>query len=120
MFKSPYKSKPKTPVLQIPSMQLQPLSNKSHHLLKNSVMKMQRKKENVNKSSMLVNSESNQGIKSLENNLYSWVTNLNKVGFTVTHEMTIAVRSVDNIGYLVDKILSKKGITLQNFEWKAE
>lgn len=33
--------------------------------------------------------------------------------------MTIAVKSVENIGYLVDKILTKSGITLQNFEWKA-
>ena len=41
------------------------------------------------------------------------------IGFTVTHEMTIAVKSVENIGHLVDKILTKSGITLQSFEWKA-
>jgi hypothetical protein len=33
--------------------------------------------------------------------------------------MTIAVKSVDNIGHLVDKILSKDGVTLNGFNWKA-
>lgn len=33
--------------------------------------------------------------------------------------MTIAVKNIENIGYLVDKILTKPGITLKNFEWKA-
>lgn len=37
----------------------------------------------------------------------------------MTHEMTLAVKAVDNIGYLVDKILAKPGITLEKFEWKA-
>lgn len=41
------------------------------------------------------------------------------LGFTVTHEMTLSVKAVENIGYLVDKILTKPGITLENFEWKA-
>lgn len=80
---------------------------------------MLRKKENAKRSLMLESSELNQDIKLSENNQYLWVHHNIKVGFTVTHEMTIAVRSVENIGYLVDKILAKPGITLQNFEWKA-
>lgn len=33
--------------------------------------------------------------------------------------MTLSVKTVENIGYLVDNILTKPGITLKTFEWKA-
>jgi len=61
----------------------------------------------------------NQDTKLLKKILLLWVNLSIKKEFVVTHEMTISVKNVENIGYLVDKILSKSGITLQTFEWKA-
>ncbi len=66
-----------------------------------------------------MHSKLNLDISSLERNQFLWVRIFSYLGFTVTHEMTIAVKSVENIGYLVDRILSKEGITLNDFKWKA-
>ena len=69
---------------------------------------------------MLVSLKSSQDINLFEKNQSLWVFIYNIwsfdiIGFTVIHEMTINIKSVDKIGYLVDKILSKAGITLKNF-----
>lgn len=68
---------------------------------------------------MLENSGSNQDTNLFEKNQFLWVFLHYIPGFTVIHEVTISVKSVENIGQLVDKILTKPGITLKNFEWKA-
>ena len=68
---------------------------------------------------MLEPSKSSQNIKSSKKNQSPQVSSSLSLGFVVTHEMTISVKSVDNIGYLVDNILKRSGITLKNFEWKA-
>ena len=69
---------------------------------------------------MLVSLKSSQDINLFEKNQSLWafiynIWSFDIIGFTVIHEMTINIKSVDKIGYLVDKILSKTGITLKNF-----
>lgn len=114
-----YKYKQKILVWQMQLMGQPQLYSKYRTLLNNFVHRIQRRKTSVNKSLKLGSSEFNQDIKLSENSQFLWVIWLLYSGFTVTHETIISVKNVESIGYLVDKILTKSGITLQNFRWKS-
>lgn len=110
-----YKFKPKTAVSLLPFRLLPVQSNKSQLLPETIVIKTLKRRPTAKMLSKQANSTLSPGIKPSERSQFSWVIFSLILGFTVTHEMTLSVKAVENIGYLVDKILTKPGITLENF-----